>query len=668
MSVKQLRPPHGWPFLLPNLSKFIEFQEKNDNQVNCAHRLPLVLIEIERTPAEEGERVTRWLFLFIFLTLLEAALPQASAARLLSEDTGACLNCHGDKIDRDGFAASVHGRNGCTSCHAVTADLAKHAAGEASVAEVNCVPCHKQEAAQHFSSVHMLAGVTCVDCHDKIHRQRAWQGNKMTAVSICLKCHADNGYLRSVHGRAVAGGNADAAACHDCHNLHAVNKVTGPNPNSLRALHIEMCIPCHNDREKMARNRVVVGAVSSFINSYHGKSYRLGFPEQTAGCSDCHRAHLVLPQNDPDSSLNPAHLVQTCAQCHPKATPLFVQYYAHADYRDPEHYPLLFWTYVSMTGLLVTVFSVFWLHSLLWMFRGFVENREKLAAEARGEGRVIRFGKKPYRRFAKHHIFFHLLVIISFLGLSVTGLPLKFSNQEWAKAIMSFFGGVQYAGLLHRAFAVITFYYFLAALLMSINYLFISKDFPGNWRQRLFGPDSLLPNVRDSQDIGKMARWFFFLGPKPTFERWTYWEKFDFLAVFWGMLAIGSSGLMLWFPEFFGRFLPGWMFNIATIIHSDEALLATGFIFTVHFFNTHGRPEKFPMDFVIFNGQLTKEEFIEERGDQWRRYQQAGISEKFAVKKPSGIAYDFFFKGFGFMAVLTGLLLAFLMIYAFIRG
>ncbi len=120
------------------------------------------------------------------------------------------------------------------------------------------------------------------------------------------------------------------------------------------------------------------------------------------------------------------------------------------------------------------------------------------------------------------------------------------------------------------------------------------------------------------------GRWFFFKGPKPTFERWTYWEKFDFVAVFWGMFAIGGSGLMLWFPEFFGLFLPGWAFNVATIVHSDEALLATGFIFSVHFFNTHGRPEKFPMDFVIFNGQIGKEEMIEERGDQWKRYEEAG--------------------------------------------
>jgi len=162
-----------------------------------------------------------------------------------------------------------------------------------------------------------------------------------------------------------------------------------------------------------------------------------------------------------------------------------------------------------------------------------------------------------------------------------------------------------------------------------------------------------------------MIRWFFFRGPKPVFDRWTYWEKFDFLAVFWGMFAIGGSGLMLWFPAVFGRFLPGWMLNVATIIHSDEALLATGFIFTVHFFNTHARPEKFPMDFVIFNGQMAKHEFIEERGAQWRRYEEMQTTEDYAVKKTSGVAYDFIFKVFGFLSLFTGAALLFLMFYSF---
>jgi hypothetical protein len=373
--------------------------------------------------------------------------------------------------------------------------------------------------------------------------------------------------------------------------------------------------------------------------------------------------------DDPNSSVNLANLTGTCAQCHPKATSLFASFYSHGDMTDRENYPILYWTFVGMTGLLVGTFAVFWIHTLLWMVRGFVENRQKLAKLHAGEeAHHIPEAHKQYVRFKPRHIFLHLTVIISFLGLTLTGLPLKFASQHWAQVMMDFYGGTYYAGLIHRGCAVLTFYYFLAALILSFDFLFIRKEIKGMWLQRLFGPDSLCPNLRDVRDVVSMVRWFLFLGGKPTFERWTYWEKFDFLAVFWGMFAIGGSGLMLWFPEFFGYFLPGWMFNVATIIHSDEALLATGFIFTVHFFNTHGRPEKFPMDFVIFNGQIGKEEMIEERGDQWRRYEEEGITDEYVCKKVSGPVYDFCFKAFGYIALFTGIACLFLMIFAFMSG
>ncbi len=315
-----------------------------------------------------------------------------------------------------------------------------------------------------------------------------------------------------------------------------------------------------------------------------------------------------------------------------------------------------------------STFAVFWVHTLLWLYRGFVENREKAALLAEGTVEHVPDGFKQYRRFNTRHIILHIMVMVSFLGLALTGLPLKFSDQELSKLLMALFGGAANAALIHRICAVITFGYFVSANAMCVHFLFIRKDIPGNWMERLLGPDSLCPNPRDVRDITGMIRWFFFKGPKPTFERWTYWEKFDFLAVFWGMFAIGGSGLMLWFPEVFGSVLPGWMFNLATIVHSDEALLATGFIFTVHFFNTHFRPEKFPMDFVIFNGQVSKHEFMEERHDQWQRYEQEGGTEQLAAKKRSGVFFDFFFKGFGFFALFLGIALLFMMLYTFVAA
>ncbi len=613
------------------------------------------------------QNVTR--LLPALLLLLSFAGPVA-AEQGMAIDPATCLGCHSNKISAMAFAASVHGKNACTSCHVEITDLARHMRGETKVAKVHCERCHKKENAEHYNSVHVQKDVKCADCHTDIHSHTYWKKDKRVVVAKCIQCHdMQSVYQQSIHGKSVAAGNQDSAACHDCHNLHDIKPLGDPKSHSNREFHTKVCLKCHGDEKMMHRNDVTNVAVESYMESYHGKNYRLGFPEKVAGCADCHTAHQVLPADDVNSSVNPRNLVKTCAPCHKDATPLFTKFYAHGEHSDREKYPILFYTFIAMTGLLVGTFAVFWLHSLLWMFRGFVENREKAQALIEGHvEHVVHDGHAVYRRFKRRHIFLHLLVIISFLGLSLTGLPLKFSDQVWAKMFMELLGGSAQAGFIHRICACITFVYFSGALYLSFHFLFVRKDLKGNFLQRMFGPDSLMPNFRDIKDVTGMVRWFLFRGPKPTFERWTYWEKFDFIAVFWGMFAIGGSGLMLWFPEFFGYFLPGWAFNVATIVHSDEALLATGFIFTVHFFNTHGRPEKFPMDFVIFNGQMPKHEFLEERGDQWKRYEEEGITEQFRATRTSGIAYDFIVKTFGFIAVIIGLTLVVLMLFAFLAG
>ncbi len=601
--------------------------------------------------------------------LLVLVLANPLRAQSMAIDPATCLGCHGDKISAAAFNASVHGKNGCTSCHTQLTDLSKHVRGEIKVEKVRCERCHKQVNAKYYASVHSQMDVGCADCHTDIHSHKYWKGDKRIVVAKCIQCHDQEAvYRQSIHGQAVAAGNQDSAACNDCHGLHDIKPMNDPKFRTDRTFHTMVCLRCHGDEQMMKRNHVFLVATETYMESYHGKNYRLGYPEKVAGCSDCHTAHSVLKASNPKSTVNPANLVTTCRQCHKHATVLFTEYYPHADYKDSKHYPLLFMVYISMIVLLVSTFAVFWVHTLLWLYRGFVENREKAARLAEGTAGHVPNGFKQYRRFNTRHIVLHLLVIVSFLGLALTGLPLKFSNQELSMHLMTLFGGTTNAALIHRICAVITFSYFLSAIAMCIHFLFVRKDIPGNWMERLLGPDSLCPNPRDVNDITGMIRWFFFKGPKPTFERWTYWEKFDFLAVFWGMFAIGGSGLMLWFPEVFGRVLPGWMFNVATIVHSDEALLATGFIFTVHFFNTHFRPEKFPMDFVIFNGQVSKEELLEERRDQWQRYEREGATEEFAVKKQSGVLFDFFFKGFGFLALFLGIALLFMMLYTFIAA
>ena len=145
-----------------------------------------------------------------------------------------------------------------------------------------------------------------------------------------------------------------------------------------------------------------------------------------------------------------------------------------------------------------------------------------------------------------------------------------------------------------------------------------------SWRQFITGEESMLFNRRDWRELTGSLKWFFNRGPRPEYGRWTYWEKFDYFAVFWGVAVIGGTGLLLWFPEIFTRLVPGWAVNVATTIHSDEALLAVSFIFVVHFFNTHFRPERFPMDTVIFTEGMPLEEFQRDRPREYRELVESG--------------------------------------------
>ncbi len=233
------------------------------------------------------------------------------------------------------------------------------------------------------------------------------------------------------------------------------------------------------------------------------------------------------------------------------------------------------------------------------------------------------------RRFDAFDRVLHGLMMASFLGLAATGLPLLFSDKGWARRMARVLGSFEVAGWLHRVCAVLLITVFLIHLGRLLRRLIGQRDWGLLW-----GPRSMVPQPRDLRDLIGHLRWFIGRGPRPRFDRFTYWEKFDYWAVFWGMAIIGGSGLMLWFPVLFARVVPGWVFNIALLVHGEEALLAVGFIFTIHFFNTHLRPEKFPIDRVIFTGRVTEEELQDERPDEFARLQRDGGLRPLVVDAP----------------------------------
>jgi cytochrome b subunit of formate dehydrogenase len=187
------------------------------------------------------------------------------------------------------------------------------------------------------------------------------------------------------------------------------------------------------------------------------------------------------------------------------------------------------------------------------------------------------------------------------------------------------------------------------------------------WRFLFTAPNSLVFNRRDAREFVQSVRWFLGRGPRPRYGRYTYWEKFDYFAVFWGMFIIGSTGMLLWFPEFFTLVIPGWWVNVATILHSDEALLAVAFIFTVHFFNTHFRPDKFPMDPVIFTGGVPLEELKRDKPDEYESLAKSGQLQD-RLMDPYPAKLERAFKVFGMLALAVGLTLIGFIIYSMLFG
>jgi cytochrome b subunit of formate dehydrogenase len=273
-----------------------------------------------------------------------------------------------------------------------------------------------------------------------------------------------------------------------------------------------------------------------------------------------------------------------------------------------------------------------------------------------------RSGGAPARffvRFTPGQRYMHAVLFSTFLGLAATGLPLRFSESIWARGLARGVGG----------FGAILFFHKLCAVVLTLAFIIHLKDvFTRGILHRekgiFWGSTSMVANWKDVKDLLGHLRWFVGLGPKPQFERYAYWEKFDYWAVFWGMIVIGFSGYAMWFAPFFAHFLPGWALNAVLVIHSEEGLLAILFIFSIHFVNTHLRPDSFPMDMVVFTGVESEEEFKHKRPLEYERLAREGKLEARLGEAPQSWQLTFS-KVIGFTAIFIGLTLLVLTLSAY---
>lgn len=218
-------------------------------------------------------------------------------------------------------------------------------------------------------------------------------------------------------------------------------------------------------------------------------------------------------------------------------------------------------------------------------------------------------GRGPFVwRFNLFHRLAHGLAMTTFYVLVLTGIPLRYGCAPFSQELIRLWGGVHRAGLIHRVAAVVMVTYTAIYLLWLVVRFVRSNE----KKRMLWGHDSMLPHPDDARDFVRQWKWYFTGKDRPRFGRYGYLEKLDFFGEVWGFIIIGGSGIVLWFPEFWGSWLPGWWFNVATVFHGYEALIAAAFIFVVHFFNVHLRPDKFPLDAVMFHGRATLDYMEEE--------------------------------------------------------
>lgn len=223
---------------------------------------------------------------------------------------------------------------------------------------------------------------------------------------------------------------------------------------------------------------------------------------------------------------------------------------------------------------------------------------------------------KYFIRFGKNFRFQHIVLLISTIMLILTGVPLKFPKNSLSQFVIELFGGAAGARSVHHFFA-------LGLIFIGIYHL-IYSFWSSRGRKDFY---ELLPSLKDFSNLFNQLKYYLgFRKEKVKYGRFSYVEKFDYWAVYWGLIMMIGTGTVMWLfqgkfePLVFGEIdlsfgpeiITNSLYAIAREMHSDEALLATLVIIGWHFYNVHLNPHKFPMSKVWLNGKMTEKEMLEE--------------------------------------------------------
>ena len=273
-----------------------------------------------------------WGLVFIALCGVCQAVPVEIADQ-------ACLECHGAAavdqedplyVDSQTLVNSAHSAIACAGCHTAISALPH----EQQLPAVDCADCHDDQATDYRQSVHGLdisendvtaqsePTALCTDCHGThavlsmavLHAPE----HRDDVPSLCGRCHSEIAatYRQSIHGKAVASGIVDAPVCTDCHGEHAIASPTDPASSVAPGNIPATCASCHEEERLASQYGLPTHRYTTYLASYHGVVNRYG-ETAVANCASCHGVHDIRPSSDPQSTIHPDRLAETCGHCHP---------------------------------------------------------------------------------------------------------------------------------------------------------------------------------------------------------------------------------------------------------------------------------------------------------------------------------------------------------------
>ncbi len=587
----------------------------------------------------------------------------------LAADPENCLMCHRyqglGRIDDDGESVRLyhvdplyydrelgpHARLKCTDCHARNeVAVIPHQA----VTPVDCTnACHlvsPDRPVQPFAH-DRIADMLEHSAHttEVLKKSNELLGEPLRpGQSTCLLCHDEPTFQRD--NKPFAFEDAFTSRCDVCHGEQLPQDtpfafkhvVARSRPARTHEQLARSCALCHSN-DDIRREFEMPDTVASYLASFHGKAMLLG-NEETASCLDCHvgemqNVHMMQPHELAESSTHDGKLPDTCRSdaCHPSAGALVTAAAVHMEitpsrYESPRPDASAaasttdaggkrsVWTIEFMiAGMFVVLImctfgpsALLQLLELLQLVLGRHNLRHFEYIELNDQIKQKPEGALKLSRFSIHQRVQHWILAVCFTALVLTGFPIKFAGDPWARWVIETLGGLTMARRIHRYSGLILVvgaaYHILYVLYCLVQ---DKRRRKVSWTRAVLD----LPLVVTPADVKELLHLlgflFFMRRTRPSPGRFGLKEKFEYFGVFWGCTLLGVTGVLMWANAWTSHYVSGRMLTVSNLIHTLEAYLAILHVFVFHMIGVMLSPHVFPLHKAMFTGETPAAEMAD---------------------------------------------------------